>query len=340
MNGSRTRSAVGGAGRDTDVGVGDFDAWRSIVHDFFFAAELERPAGRGFAGRLRHHPLGPIDLARIEATPHNFRRTAADVAAHGADVYDVVLVLAGQGSAAQDGRDGELCGGRLVISDSTRPYRIDFDSPFHLAQLVLPRRLLGTEPERVAPLTGVPIDTSRGTAALLAGVLTQVTEPTGARAPGVDPHLADTVTALCRAVVAELIAERGDTWPETGSDPAAEARRRELRARMMAWIENHLDDPGLDPAMIARAHFVSTRYLHRLFQDQPVSVARFVRERRLERIRRDLADPALLGMPVSTLAAHWGIGDAARFSRVFRDQYGVSPSTYRAGRAGFGPPGT
>ncbi|MDI2132748.1 helix-turn-helix domain-containing protein [Yinghuangia seranimata] len=99
----------------------------------------------------------------------------------------------------------------------------------------------------------------------------------------------------------------------------------------MAWIEDHLDDPDLDPAAIAGAHFISTRYLHLLFEDHEVSVARHVRERRLERIRRDLADPALRGVPVSGVAARWGIGDAARFSRVFRERYGVSPSAYRAG---------
>ncbi|MCF2525801.1 helix-turn-helix domain-containing protein [Yinghuangia soli] len=350
--------------------MSDFDTWRSVVRDTFFPAELERPAGHSFAARLRHGTLGPMGLARIEATPHNFRRTAADVARQRADAYDVVLVLDGRGSAAQGGLGGELDRGHLVIADTTRPYRIDFESPFRLAQLVLPHALLGTEPEELAAVTGVPVETDRGTAALLAALLTQVTEPAGlaapvgpgspagsdsrsASAPGIEPHVADAVAALCRAVAAELLAAAKPVTgtparhtlpdsptpasapalvpPGVTSGPASgtEAQRHALRTRVLAWIDDHLDDPTLDPAAIAAAHYISTRYLHLLFKDQPVSVARHVRERRLDRIRRDLADPAYLGTPVSAVAARWAIGDAAQFSRLFRDRYGVSPSAYR-----------
>lgn len=319
-----------------DRAVHDFETWRSLVRDTFFAAELERDDRRSFAGRLAHKPLGAMDLARIEATPHNFRRTADDVARHGTDAYDVVLVLDGRGSARQGSGGGPLGRGHLVISDTTRPYQIDFDSPFHVAQLVLPRGMLGAEPEHVARVTGRPVDTSRGAAAMLAALLTRVTEPADDDAPdspAVEPHVADAVASLCRAVAAELLAAAPPAQPPYGPGtphtPGTEAQRRELRARVVAWIEDHLHEPSLDPAAIAGAHFISTRYLHLLFEDHPVSVARHVRERRLERIRRDLADPDLVGVPISGVAARWGIGDAARFSRLFRDRYGVAPSAYR-----------
>lgn len=323
-----------------DRAVRDFETWRSLVRDTFFAAELERPDDRSFAARLTHKPLGAMDLARIEATPHNFRRTADDVARHGTDVYDVVLVLDGRGAARQGSAGGPLGRGHLVISDTTRPYQIDFDSPFHLAQLVLPRGMLGAEPDHVARVTGRPVDTSRGTAALLADLLTRVTEPADDGPPGSpagEPHVADAVASLCRAVTAELLAEAPPTAAaEEDGTPATEAQRRALRARIVAWIEEHLHEPALDPAAIAGSHFISTRYLHLLFEDHPVSVARHVRERRLDRIRRDLAAPGCAGTPISAVAARWGIGDAARFSRLFRERYGVSPSAYRtAARTGW-----
>jgi AraC-like DNA-binding protein len=54
-----------------------------------------------------------------------------------------------------------------------------------------------------------------------------------------------------------------------------------------------------------------------------------VRLRRLDRCRRDLLDPALRDRPVSAIAARWGFGDAAAFSRAFRTAYGLPPGEFR-----------
>jgi len=58
--------------------------------------------------------------------------------------------------------------------------------------------------------------------------------------------------------------------------------------------------------------------------------AAWIRSRRLEGARRDLADPELAGLTISALAARWGFGDPARFSRAFRAVYGCSPTEARA----------
>ena len=70
-------------------------------------------------------------------------------------------------------------------------------------------------------------------------------------------------------------------------------------------------------------------YLHRLFQHDGITVAAWIREQRLERARRDLADPALRAVPVHQIAARWGFSHAAVFSRAFRAGYGVAPNDYR-----------
>jgi AraC-like DNA-binding protein len=68
--------------------------------------------------------------------------------------------------------------------------------------------------------------------------------------------------------------------------------RHVLLLRVQAFIEERLGDPALSPGMIAAANHISLRYLHKLFEPQSRTVAGFIRERRLERCRRDLADPA------------------------------------------------
>jgi AraC-like DNA-binding protein len=58
-------------------------------------------------------------------------------------------------------------------------------------------------------------------------------------------------------------------------------------------------------------------------------VAGWIRQRRLERCRTDLADPLLRTMPVSAIAARRGLPDPAHFSRLFRGAYGQPPADYR-----------
>jgi AraC-like DNA-binding protein len=91
-----------------------------------------------------------------------------------------------------------------------------------------------------------------------------------------------------------------------------------------------LADPDLSPASIAAAHHISVRSLHRLFQDHEETVAAWIRERRLERCRRDLADPRLSDHPAHAIGRKWGFADPAHFSRAFRATHGLSPSAYRS----------
>jgi Helix-turn-helix domain len=58
-------------------------------------------------------------------------------------------------------------------------------------------------------------------------------------------------------------------------------------------------------------------------------VSGYIRHRRLEAVRRDLENPALLHRSVAALAARWCFVDAAHFSRAFRDSYGFPPSQAR-----------
>jgi AraC-like DNA-binding protein len=70
--------------------------------------------------------------------------------------------------------------------------------------------------------------------------------------------------------------------------------------------------------------------VHRLFELEGVSVSTWIRKRRLEGCRRDLADPALADRTIGEIGRRWGLPDAAHFSRLFRAAYGSSPRELRA----------
>ena len=73
------------------------------------------------------------------------------------------------------------------------------------------------------------------------------------------------------------------------------------------------------------------RALHALFEDSGESVAGLVRHERLSRCFDDLGRAG--GGSVTEIAFRWGFRDAAHFSRVFKREFGVSPSDVRSSAA-------
>jgi AraC family transcriptional activator of tynA and feaB len=78
---------------------------------------------------------------------------------------------------------------------------------------------------------------------------------------------------------------------------------------------------------IARAFSISVRALHALFEDTDASVAALVRNERLARCLEDLRRRN--GGSVTDIAFRWGFCDAAHFSRVFKREFGATPSEVR-----------
>jgi AraC-like DNA-binding protein len=133
-------------------------------------------------------------------------------------------------------------------------------------------------------------------------------------------ELADSIAALLRVLYGEP------------SVPDLATRRPialGLLRQVQGWIDRHLGDAGLGPEAIAGANNISTRYLHKLFELEGVTVSGWTRRRRLEGLRRDLLDPSLATWTISQLGERWGLPDAPARSRAFRAAYGCSPRELR-----------
>jgi AraC-like DNA-binding protein len=79
---------------------------------------------------------------------------------------------------------------------------------------------------------------------------------------------------------------------------------------------------------------VSLRYLHKLFESEGVTAARWIQQQRLECCRRELARATSHAPTVAMVAQSWGFANASHFSRVFRLAYGTSPREYQAAARG------
>ncbi|GII02658.1 AraC-like ligand-binding domain-containing protein [Planobispora takensis] len=292
--------------------------WRHLVSQAFGPLELRAEEARaGFAGRIVGRTLGPVQVSDVRAPAHVVSRAARHVVRDGREHYKLSLVLRGSGVVEQAGRYAVVTAGDLVLYDLARPIRFALED-HRLLALTIPRSVIPLPPAHVSDLVGTVLGSRQGPGRLAVSFLSALADD-GDAAEG--PHGAHVGEALVN-VVTGAMRERLDGLP-----PVAGAHA-ELFGRIGEWIERNLHRPDLSPAVIAGAHHVSVRQLHRIFQAAGTTVAAHVRARRLDRCRRELSADPRTGR-VGVIAARWGFADATSFSRAFRRAYGMAPRDYR-----------
>jgi AraC-like DNA-binding protein len=301
------------------------DAWRSVVCDTLGPLDFRSDPGTPLRGEIAAGALGPVNVGRVEtSTPHSVHRTPGLIRRGSPELYRVALTMSGQACLLQGDRVARLRPGEFTIYDFNRPYALAYDSGVRLAVFSVPREELALPADLVAGLTAVPVRSDTGTGALAAPLLRRVALDLDTYRPDSAARLSAVVTTLLSTAIAEHAGQ-----------PAAlpgQSREQALLLRIHAFIEQNLGQAGLAPGTVAAAHYISVRYLYRLFEAQGTTVAAWIRHRRLERCRADLADPALGSAPVNAVAARWGMPDPAHFSRLFKRTYGVPPAEYRRAR--------
>jgi AraC-like DNA-binding protein len=299
------------------------DYWSEAQSRMFFPLDVRVPGTAPFSGRAHSHELGPVRVRRVAAQGHGVRRTRRAIAADDPEQFELSLLLAGTQELTQEDRVALLGPGDLVCMDSSLPYAASSPDPFEMLVFAVPKTLLRPHVDVVRARTASAIRAGDRLAALVAPFLRSVGDGLlDGTVREEDADLGEGVVDLVRSLFADRAAPRTD-----------------LLAEIKGSIERRLHEPGLRPATVAAAHFISTRYLHRLFEPEGVTVSEWIRARRLERCRRDLEDPALAGETVLAIASRWGLTNPGHFSRLFHAAYGMSPSAVR-GRASARQPTT
>ncbi|WP_425837892.1 helix-turn-helix domain-containing protein [Streptomyces fractus] len=298
-----------------------FDHWAQEMSQVFGGLDTRPVAAGAFHGTATCDALGQLLLGSISAGPLRVRRTERLTARSEDDHYKVALQVAGTCVVEQDGVHGELGPGDLTICDTTRPYAFRYDTAFRTVLMLVPRAMLPVRPEAVRGLAARRLAGESGVAAVVGPFLRSLGEQARTCAAPAATGLADGAASLMTALVSESL------------DRAAPAEPgHAMMLRIRAHIDSRLSDPDLTPDSIAEAHGISRRYLFKLFAAEGLTVAGWIRTRRLERCARDLANPAAARQPIGVIAARWGLLDGRHFSRVFKTAYGRTPRDFR-GRA-------
>jgi AraC-like DNA-binding protein len=217
----------------------------------------------------------------------------------------------GAGSALVD-----LGPGDAVVWDSSQPARFTVRERLHKQTLIIPPAALRDVPGGTRVVGGTVLCGNAPAVRLLSGFL-------GLLLGNSDGFTAAAASAARAAALELVVAAARDA-----STPVSSALGRSLRPLMDTWIDHHLTTGEITPAALAAAHAVSVRTVHRLFAESGETVGGVVRSRRLARARRELLEE---NHPVADIAMRWGFADASHFTRLFRQEYGCTPSDARRG---------
>lgn len=301
-----------------------FDLWQDISARTYMPHLLRTDCRDDFRATLRTLPLGDVRISSVAFEHLVSVRTTRLIRRFDPEVYLFNCQLHGKGVVAQDGHERAFHAGDLLLIDSSLPYESWHCMSSQTASTVIvamPRAVLPLPPRTVRRLLAQPIPLDRGLGGVLYRWLTDIAARADEFTEADVPTLASVTTDLLASVFGDCLDAEDALTPE--------ARRRALHTRIRDFIDQNLGDPSLSPAGVAAAHGISVRHLHQLFAEEGATPTAWIRHRRLERCRRDLADPRLRARSIQTVAARWGFTDPAAFSRVFRREYGMAPRDYR-----------
>lgn len=311
--------------RSEDLPAADrFTWWREQAANHAAPTAVSSPHAGDFRAALTLAELGPVRLTIHSLPETRAVRTPALIRRSDPERYALSLTTANAIWLDQHDHSSRLDVGDLALHDTSKPYdsRV-LSGTGSMVLLSFPKSSLPLRPKRLESLLARAVHADTGMSAILARCLTSIASAVKQDEIAAADHerLGAVALDLATATLAALLDAQDQLAPET--------RQQALLSSIEAFIEHALGDPDLTPAAIAHHHHISLGYLHRLFQSRELTVAAWIRHRRLERCRADLADPRLRSHPIHAVGARWGFRAPAEFSRAFRAEHGMPPGEYR-----------
>jgi len=96
-------------------------------------------------------------------------------------------------------------------------------------------------------------------------------------------------------------------------------------ARLIDWMQAHLDEPLDVPTLAARAGLSERSFYRKFVEATGKTPAHFVEALRLDAARTLLAK----GLPLKTIAGRVGLRSSARLGQAFERRFGMAPSLFR-----------
>ena len=295
-----------------------FGPWTDAVrrHVLTFQFDCDRP--RSFEGAITNRSRAGVSFINMASERHAAYRDRDAITAEDTGYYVMTLQLSGQLRLTQDDHSTLLEPGRFAIYDSSKPASLAASDDYTSTCIRFRKDQLAHIANPLGGIIATAFECTPGLATTVWETLITLNRnlvALGSHGPIAVRNALDLVAVLLRS--------------ELGQTEITRPGHDDLLARVCEYIDEHIDEPDLDPERIAAAHYISRRHLHNLFTQTDSTVAQWVRDRRIDLCRRDLADPAMASSPVAAIAARRGFTSPSHFGQLFKQATGQTPAGYR-----------
>jgi AraC-like DNA-binding protein len=278
----------------------------------------------GFSARVESRAAGSGFVNRVEAVTHRIARTSREVAHAPDDWLYLFHDPRGCCSVTQNGTEVTTRAGDVVLFSGADPFELVHAHEPRLAVTTLLtsgetfRRRLG----RAGPAHPIVVSDHPAFGALIREAVRLLASQRARLSPEAAAMLFDSTVQVTRLACA----------PPPAASASLESRSGALFQLVSNHIERNFRNPQLGAAEIAAVHGISSRYVHKLFEQHGPgqTLTEYVIDCRLAWAARRLADPRARHATVTDTAYEAGFSDLTHFYRAFRRRYGTAPGKLRA----------
>lgn len=295
--------------------------WHEAIGHAYFPLDLTFRQPERFDGEVTMWQLGSVSLSRLTSDAILYRRLPRHLAAQGPAEFLVTVPAKSEVRFRQCGKDVRANPGGFFLERSHEPYEFSHAEAADLWVMKVTADMLGGRVRAPDRFCSLEFDATNGANGLFVDMLHLV--------PGRYDAMSEEVRATVGRQLVDLLALALQSDERVLTSGASSVRAAHL-ARIEAFVNRHIDDPGLGPDEVAAGCGISVRYLHELLRDTNQTLGQWIRDRRLQAAQEDFANPAD-SRSIGEIAYARGFADQAQFSRAFRARFGLTPKEMRAG---------
>ncbi len=265
--------------------------------------------------RLDFLNLGPFGVGIATGAAVQWQRSHGKLADVWQDKILLVQQRTGQSVVDHFGRSVTLHTHDMMLTDSIGPCRFRLQGEGTLVCFDLPRswferNLLSNDMALARRLDG-----SSGIGRLLSTMITTVTQ----YGEEFDAFDRDVVMESAQSLLIRSLRNSSDISTTVFNDRTVAILRK--------WAQDNLEDPDITPVEMAQACGLSRRQLYRVFAAYGLTPSAWLWQVRLEAAHALLRERS--DLRVTEVAFAVGFNDASHFSRLFKNQFGISPRQLR-----------
>lgn len=299
---------------DFEMGRGR-EYWREMVSSHHVAVTPQFHDNSSFHAAMKIETWGGLQISETTCARISYIHGVPEMKRSTHDDFLCVLARSSGGTLETSGASLDFHAGDLLVYDTDQPYSLHYQGDARTISLRVPRPLMVSRLHTMSNRFAVLLDGTRPMARLAANLLENVA--------GLDGPADEARRREAQAPILDIlrlaVAEHGEDEqrPTPGQANMLERVKKDLMQR--------IDDSDLDVETIARLNGVSTRTLNRLFASEGTTVMRWIWSQRLAGAYRAMSDGSI--RQVTEAAFCFGFKDTSHFSRAFKREFNIPPST-------------